>query len=297
MCMQNTLPLNNLNTFVAAANHLSFQKAAESLFVTPSAVSHQVRNLENILGYKLFERLDKQVKLTSQGERLFNEINAPMSQIHDASRKALRGLGENTLALSVAPVFATGWLLPRLKDFYSAHPEINLSMVATSDIVDLLTDAFDASIRFGTGNWQGLATHHLFNSEMVVVCSQQMIANNKGMFTAKEISEMTLVHNTTVPKLWTEWFQQVGITMPEINSANIHVQGSAHIIETLQAGDSVGIIDRNFIEHDIKSGRLAIASEHILENSSGYYLAYPHSLEGLPSLTVFKEWLNTQLFL
>jgi LysR family glycine cleavage system transcriptional activator len=295
--MQNTLPLNNLNTFASAASHLSFQKAAESLFVTPSAVSHQVRNLEKILGYKLFERLDKQVKLTSKGKNLFNEIKIPISQIHDASRKALRGLGGNTLALSVAPVFATGWLLPRLRDFYSSHPEINLSVVATSDVVDLNIDSFDASIRFGTGNWQGLATHHLFNSKMVVVCNHQMIDINKGMFTATEISEMTLVHNTTVPKLWPEWFQQVGITMPKENSSNVHVQGSAHVIETLQAGNSVGIIDRNFIEHDIKSGRLAIANKHILDNFSGYYLSYPLSVETLPSLIVFKEWLNTQLFL
>jgi LysR family glycine cleavage system transcriptional activator len=123
--MQNRLPLNSLNCFAYAADHLSFQKAAEALYVTPSAVSHQIRNLEKVLGYKLFDRSDQGVKLTSLGENLFADIRNPIQQLQAASRRALRGLKDNSLAISVAPIFATGWLLPRLQNFYISYPEIN----------------------------------------------------------------------------------------------------------------------------------------------------------------------------
>ena len=166
--MQSRLPLNSLNTFAAAAEKLSFQAAAEVLFVTPSAVSHQIRHLEELLGYKLFERLDKRVRLTTQGERLFNDIRLPIGQLHEAARRAQRGVDDSTLAISVAPMLATGWLLPRLKDFYQLNSDINLSVVAATEVVDFSSDPFDASIRMGRGGWSNVKAVHLFGSEQLL---------------------------------------------------------------------------------------------------------------------------------
>ena len=293
--MQNRLPLNNLNTFASAAEHLSFQQAAGSLFVTPSAVSHQIRNLEQVLGYKLFDRLDKRVKLTAHGERLFNDIQAPIRQLHEAGRKALRGLEDNVLALSVAPVFATGWLLPRLKDFYARHPDINLSVIATTDVVDFNSDPFDASIRMGKGGWKDLASYRLFNSEIVAVCHPQMLNANMELFTPSEINDRPLIDNSAMPGLWNEWFHSVGIVIPKERDIKLQVQNSAQVIEVLQSGDSIGLIDRNFIKNDIKSGRLAIACEHLLQSENGYFLTAPKSAEALPSFQAFRDWVSTQL--
>ncbi len=311
MCMQNRLPLNNLNTFAAAAENLSFQKAAESLYVTPSAVSHQVRNLEQILGYKLFDRLDKKVKLTAQGERLFNDIRVPIKQLHEAGRKAFRGLEDNALALSVAPVFVTGWLLPRLKDFYACHPDINLSVIATTDMIDFDSDPFDASIRMGKGDWKNLLSYRLFNREIVAVCHPALLMANKKLkankkledniklkatkklFTPLEISNHSLVSNSSMPGLWEEWFQSAKIEIPDGTGVKLQVQNSAQVVEVLQTGDSIGLIDRNFIISDIKSGRLTIACEHVLQGDKGYYLTAPKSAEILPSFQTFKNWLGT----
>lgn len=295
MCMQNRLPLNNLNTFAAAAENLSFQKAAESLYVTPSAVSHQVRNLEQILGYKLFDRLDKKVKLTAQGERLFNDIRTPIKQLHEAGRRAFRGLEDNALALSVAPVFVTGWLLPRLKDFYACHPDINLSVIATTDMIDFDSDPFDASIRMGTGEWEDLLSYRLFNREIVAVCHPSMLEANKQLFTPLEISDHSLVSNSSMPGLWTEWFQSANINIPDGTGVKLQVQNSAQVVEVLQTADSIGLIDRNFIKSDIKSGRLAIACDHVLQGDNGYYLTAPKSAGILPSFQAFKDWLGTRL--
>lgn len=295
MCMQNRLPLNNLNTFAAAAENLSFQKAAESLYVTPSAVSHQVRNLEQILGYKLFDRLDKKVKLTAQGERLFNDIRTPIKQLHEAGRKAFRGLEDNALALSVAPVFVTGWLLPRLKDFYACHPDINLSVIATTDMINFDSDPFDASIRMGTGDWEDLLSYRLFNREIVAVCHPSMLEANEKLFTPLEISNYSLVSNSSMPGLWTEWFQSAKINIPDGTGVKLQVQNSAQVVEVLQTADSIGLIDRNFIKSDIKSGRLAIACDHVLQDETGYYLTAPKSAGILPSFQAFKDWLGTRL--
>ena len=297
MCMQTRLPLNNLNTFTYAAEYLSFLMAAEALFVSPSAVSHQVRNLEKIIGYKLFDRLDKKVRLTHKGERLFNDIRIPIKEIHQAGIRASQSTDENTLSLSVAPIIVTGWLLPRLKDFYLQHPEINLSVIATTDVVDFDKDPFDASIRMGTGHWDDLISYRLFNSEIVAVCHPTLLATNKELFAVTELSKYPQVHNSSMPELWQHWSYSAGIntTAAKNNSVKLQVQNSAQVVEVLQSGDSIGLIDRNLISNDIKSGRLAIACEHVFEGDEGYFLTAPKSAESLLSFQAFKEWLKTQL--
>ncbi len=293
--MQPRLPLNNLNAFAEAAEHLSFQKAAESLFVTPSAVSHQIRNLENILGYKLFERLDKSVRLTPRGERLFLDIRAPMKQIHEASRKAVRGREDNSLALSVAPAFATGWLLPRLRNFHAAHPEINLSVVATIELADFSSDPFDASIRMGSGAWDETRALYLFDQVLAVVCHPSFLAAREGLLRPAQVAEYPLILNAYMPGTWDTWFESVGMQFPATTGDRLEVQGVAQVVEALQSGDVLGLVDRNFIRPDLESGRLAMACDHVVTGSGGYYLVYPESGDELPALVRFREWLVARI--
>ncbi len=293
--MQSRLPLNNLNTFAEAAEHLSFQKAAEALFVTPSAVSHQIRNLENLLGYKLFERLDKSVRLTPRGERLFIDIRAPMKQLHDASRKAVRGRDDNSLSLSVAPAFATGWLLPRLKNFYAAHPDISLSVVATIDLADFSSDPFDASIRMGSGAWDNTSALHLFDQVLAVVCHPSLLQAREGLLTPEQVAEHSLILNAYMPGTWDIWFESAGIAFPATTGGRLEVQGVAQVVEGLQSGDVLGLVDQNFIRQDLESGRLALACEHVVTGSGGYYLVHAESGEALPSLARFRSWLGGQI--
>lgn len=299
MCMQNRLPLNNLNTFAAAAEHLSFQDAAESLFVTPSAVSHQIRNLEKLLGYPLFERLDKSVRLTRRGETLFADIRDPMRQLHEASHKAFRGLADNTLTLSVAPVVATGWLMPRLKDFYAKHPDINLSVIITTDMIEfnndaLKTDSLDASIRIGHGKWPDVDVVRLFGFEIVAVCHPSLIAQKGRLLTPEEVLQNTLIQNTSAPALWRAWFRSAGVTNTDSKDAKFQVQNAAQMTEAIQSGEGIGLIDKKFIRQDLESGRLAIASEHVSYGKDGYHLVSPKSARDMPALQRFREWILRQ---
>lgn len=295
MCMQSRLPLNSLNTFAAAAERLSFQAAAEALFVTPSAVSHQIRHLEGLLGYKLFERLDKRIRLSARGERLYEDIRQPIAQLQEAGRKALRGVDDNTLAISVAPMFATGWLLPRLREFHRDHSDINLSVVVATELVNFGSDPFDAAIRMGAGLWQDLNVQHLFDSEIVAVCRPSLLKDRETLLSPEEIADSELIQNTFIPGLWNEWFSAAGITMNKKQRMQVGVQGSAQVIEAVQSSDAFGLIDKNFIDNDIESGRLKIASDYVLHSEQAYYLTYPDVSVGLPALQRFESWLQEQI--
>ncbi len=293
--MQSPLPLNSLNTFAAAAEKLSFQAAAEGLFVTPSAVSHQIRHLEGLLGYKLFERLDKRIRLTARGERLYEDIRQPIAQLQEAGRKALRGVDDNTLAISVAPMFATGWLLPRLREFHRDHSDINLSVVVATELVNFGSDPFDAAIRMGKGLWQDLQVHHLFDSEIVAVCRPSLLEDREFLLSAEEVAGSELIQNTFIPGLWNEWFDSAGVQSRRKQRMHVGVQGSAQVIEAVQSSDAFGLIDKNFIDNDIESGRLMVASEHVLHSEQAYYLTYPDVSVGLPALERFESWLQEQI--
>ncbi len=294
MYMQARLSLQNLNTFAAAAQALSFQDAAEALHVTPSAVSHQIRNLESMLGYPLFERLDKKIRLTSRGRQLFLEIREPLQQLHQASRNALRGAEDTTLALSVAPVFATRWLVPRLKRFRTLHPEVSLSVIATISLVDFRSDPFDAAIRLGDGNWPDTVSKRLFDKRIVAVCHPDLLARNGGRFDLAQITGQALIDNSFMPGLWQEWLGAAGVEIPT-ELSGLEVQGTAQVLEVVAAGDAIGLVDLSFISDEIESERLVLACDFMLCGGDGFYLTYPEAMAERTSLQLFERWILSQV--
>lgn len=291
--MRARLSFQNLNTFATAAEVLSFQEAAELLHVTPSAVSHQIRSLEASLGYPLFERLDKRVRLTNRGRQLFLEIREPLKQLHQASRNALHGSEDNALALSVAPVFATRWLLPRLKNFRARYPEISLSVIAAAGLVDFRSDPFDAAIRMGNGHWPDTVSKRLFGKRIVAVCHPNLIMNNGGPFAIEQLTDQTLIHNSSMSGLWQEWFDSAGIVFSGA-VAGTEVQSSSQVLEAINAEDAIGLVDRSFVSDEINEGRLVLACDHVLSGDGGYFLTYPESASERTSLQLFEQWIFSQ---
>lgn len=292
--MRSKLSFQNLNTFAAAAERLSFQDAAETLHVSASAVSHQIRSLEAMLGYPLFERLDKRVRLTNRGKQLFLEIRDPLRQLHQASRNALRGSDDSTLSLSVLPVFATRWLLPRLKDFRIQYPEVSLSVVASADLVDFRSDPFDAAIRMGSGHWPDLVAKRLFGQRIAAVGHPKLVTSHGSRFTVEELPAQTLINNSSVSGLWQEWFESAGST-PKGALTNIEVQGMSQVLEAINAEEGIGLIDLSFVETDLEEERLMLACDHVLTGDGGYFLTYPESMSERTSLQVFQTWALSQI--
>ena len=159
-------PLNALRVFDAAARHLSFTRAADELFVTQAAVSHQIKSLEDFLGLKLFRRRNRSLLLTEEGQSYFQDIKEIFSQLTEATRKLQARSAKGALTVSLLPSFAIQWLVPRLTSFNSAYPGIDVRIQAVDRQEDKLADDVDVAIFYGRGNWpgpgkqsKGLATH------------------------------------------------------------------------------------------------------------------------------------------
>lgn len=292
--MQPRLPLNHLNTLAAAAELLSFQQAAERLHVSPSAVSHQIRHLEKLLSYKLFDRLDKRVRLTRRGEQLFAEIQEPLRRLREASQRALQPQNSNALALSAAPAFATRWLLPRMRDFQAGHPEITLSVFATTEITDFRKDPFDAAIRLGPGKWEGTRSHRLMPQRLVAVCRPQLLKQASGSLTLEQIMELPRIHYAALPQQWSHWLASAGVT-GKIPAGGLEVQNSSQALEAVQTSNAIALVDLGTIDRELASGRIVLASPHILEDDDSYHLVWPPRSEGSPGLLALQQWLDQEI--
>ncbi len=171
-------PLHALRAFEAAARHLSFARAAVELNLTPSAISHQIRHLEESLGRRLFERRHRGLELTAVGRVYFPLVRGAFEQLAQAT-VLIGGTGpelRNVLTISCMPSFAMVWLIPRLPAFQAAHPAIEVRLDTSSRFVDFARDGIDVGIRFGTGQWPGVAAEFLFSETLFPICAPALIA-------------------------------------------------------------------------------------------------------------------------
>ncbi len=188
-------PLNALRSYEAAARHLSFTKAAGELGVTPAAVSHQVKMLEDYIGVALFERINRQLVLTSAGEAClpciqtaFEGLAAAVGTISVAGRSGV-------LSVSVAPSFAGKWLLPRLERFKIEHPDIDVRVDASMKLVDFASGEVDLAIRYGAGRYSGLVAERLISEAVTPVCSPKLLEGRNPLRTPDDIRFHALLHD------------------------------------------------------------------------------------------------------
>lgn len=292
--MRPRIPLSHLNTFAAAANELSFQAAAVQLNVTPSAVSHQVRNLEAQLGYPLFDRTDKGVRLTARGRQLFSDVDRPLKQLHEAIDAVLRAKEDDLLTVSAAPVFATRWLIPRVGLFRREHPDTALSVIATADLLDFHMDNIDCAIRLGSGPWAGTDAELLFHTRIAAVCAPRVVEANGGRFAAEELATQKRVHNLGMPDLWNRWFESAGVPYPR-QAPTLQVQSAAQVLEALQADDCIGLFDLNLVKTELEDGRIRLACDDVLKDGEGYHLVTPKDRAGSAPIRDFSAWLRGQI--
>ena len=179
-------PLNALRVFDAAARHLSFTRAADELFVTQAAVSHQIKSLEDFLGLKLFRRRNRSLLLTEEGQSYFQDIKEIFSQLNEATRKLQARSAKGALTVSLLPSFAIQWLVPRLSSFNSAYPGIDVRIQAVDREEDKLADDVDVAIFYGRGNWPGLRVEKLYAEYLLPVCSPLLLTGEKALKTPDE---------------------------------------------------------------------------------------------------------------
>jgi LysR family glycine cleavage system transcriptional activator len=291
-------PLNALRAFEVSARHLSFTRAADELFVTPAAVSQQVRQLEEILGYRLFERGGKALELTAGGAALLPGIRDGFDRLADAVQRAGGLDRRQSLKVSVAPSFAAKWLLPRLDDFALGHPEIDLHVDASMALVDLRRDEVDAAIRYGSGQYPGLVVERILAEEVVVVCRPDLPSAARPLATPADLAHHTLLHDDSLDNdhtcpTWEMWLRAAGVTGVEVGRG-LRFNQSSLVLEAALHGRGVALAKAALAEADLAAGRLVRPLGRGLPVAFAYYLATTEVKARDPRVLAFKAWLAEQ---
>ncbi|WP_354684666.1 LysR substrate-binding domain-containing protein [Cupriavidus necator] len=290
--MRKLPPLSALRAFEAAARRASFKHAADELSVTPTAVSHQIRLLEELLGVKLFERQTRKVRLTAAGHLLFPAIRDGLDGMERAVLSVRRARQANVATLTSTVAFMARRLAPRAGQFRAAHPDWTLRLDASDQIVDLDSDA-DAAIRYGTGNYPGLVVEPLFRDRFAPVCSPSL-----KLRSAADLKRATLIHFEWGPGardderalVWRQWLAPAGIEVPD-PEAGLAFTEEIHAVQATVAGQGVGLLSLTLVAEELASGVLVQPFPLALE-SFRYDLVYSPRAADRPATRLLSEWVK-----
>lgn len=282
-------PLNALRAFESAARHLSVKLAAEELCVTPGAVSQMLRNLEDHLGVKLFERVNRGILLTQAGRDYLPPIRNAFRQIAEASKRVAVTADTGILTLSVTPFFASAWLVPRLKSFQKAHPEIDLQILTSGALVDFSRDGVDLAIRHGAGRYPGLRSYRVVSVEMVPVAAPLLVERLGMPELFNELTRWPQVHDAD-RKGWSLWFQAQGIDEVGVPRGP-SFDDSGLLLSAVVAGQGVGLLPAAMVALDVAEGRLVMLAKPTHMETFAYYLVYPEAKHDNPKISALRDWV------
>ena len=293
--MQRLPGLPAFRTFEAAARHLSFSRAAESLSVTPAAVSSQIRALEDQLGVQLFLRTSRQVVLTDAGRILLAGVTEAFATLTRAVAQ-LAGADGRTLRVTTSASFAAKWLLPRLGRFRAAHPEVDVVIDASEATVDITRSDAAVAIRFGHGDWPGARADRLIEERVFPVCSPALLEGPHPLRTPGDLRHHPLIHmewqasGDTWPD-WRTWLLAAGVT--DIDAAHgVRLTSYALASQEAIAGRGVALGNTSLVGDDLASGRLVRPFALSLKVAAdfAYYLVTPAAQADRPLVAAFRAW-------
>ena len=286
-----------MQAFARVVETGSFTKAADELSLTQSAVSRQVQALEALLGVDLFNREGRRIELTAAGALYQHELSAALGRIRSATLQTIAfSSGGGTLHLAVLPTFGSKWLLPRMNDFYTRHPDIVVHIHSRIMHADLASAAGDmnAIIVAGSGPWPGFISHKLLTEKLVVVASPAALPEYRAMTPADLAASHSLLNVVSRPNAWSDWFERHALDHRMMRSGP-GFELTAHLIQAVVAGIGIGLVPRILVQDEIRAGTLVTLFEP-MESGRGYYLAYANRYQNLPSLMAFSEWLQSLPF-
>lgn len=292
-------PLNALRVYEASARHLSFVKASEELSVTPAAISHQVKNLEEYLGLQLFLRQSRSLLLTESGKLLLSELRDVFLRLDKAMEQVIKSGAPKSITISVAPTFAVMWLIPRLQKFYALHPGIDVRISTGLELVDFQRDDFDAAIRLGTGQWFGLEAIKLFEESVTPMCSPRLLETPGALNSPDDLCNHVLLHNHSMDydpqaPTWDTWLNAAGASHVEA-SRGTHFSLPDHGLQASIDGAGVVLGWRSLAAADLAAGRIVAPFDLVLPLGSSFYLVYPESHGPRPNIAAFRNWILKEI--
>ncbi len=283
---------------MAAGRHLNFTRAADELGLTPAAVSHQIKEIEDQLGVVLFIRTSRSIRLTEAGAALCDASADAIDVLNRAVSKA-RKLTRGTALLKVTldAQFAAKWLMRRVDGFRKLHPDIELRFDISYDVRDFDLDDVDVGIRFGTGKYPGLHAERLFDNIIIPVCSPKLLQSGPPLNVPRDLFNHTLVHiewsqqGVTWPN-WRMWMAAAGVDDFD-DSRSIVFSNSSDAVQAAIDGSVVALADFAMVANDLSEGRLVRPFDLGIRvaREFAYFLVYPKSSEGDPRIEAFRAWI------
>ncbi len=287
---QRWLPsLSALRAFEAAARHESAKLAAEELSVTATAISHQIRALEESLGVALFLRKPRQLELTAQGRELQQTLESAFDSISVTAKRLSARPCRQAITLSTTPAVAVRWLLSWVCLLRESHPDIDLRIHASHEPVALDGVTADIAIRYGDGRWPGLVAEKLFDNTFIPACSPRL-----GLQDVADLPRHTLIHfrNQAVvssPLDWALWQKQAQVPGLDV-SAGLVFSDETHAVSAAIGAQGVALMSRQLIEDELREGRLVQPFGPEVEGKP-FFLVYPEGRRDEPAIKAVREWV------
>lgn len=285
-------PLNSLKAFEAAAKHLSFTKAADELFVTQAAISHQIKLLEDFLGFPLFVRKNRALLLTELGQTYFLDIRNILRKLADVTDNLKQQNKQKILAIKIPQTFGMHWLVPKLSQFKQKHPDIDVRINGASNDEGLLTKEIDVAVYYGRGNWQGLKAERLADANLVILAASSLL-QEKPINTFSDLIGHTRLHIHNRDN-WQ-------ILLEKLNLEQINLQHDpvfSHTFMALQAaihGQGIVLANEFLAQQEIKSGHLQQVLNVTLPDSKAFFVVYDPNREQDPVITAFRDWVFSSI--
>ncbi|QZA77762.1 LysR family transcriptional regulator [Deefgea tanakiae] len=281
-------PLAALRAFEAVARLGSVVKAAESLNVTHSAISHQLRTIEDFLGLSLFLREGKRLQLTEEGRIYALRIRGALADMSEATQRVLTRPKPNDITIGVVPSFALNWLVPRLPDFKAKYPQYTVSLRAGLGFEEMNNGLLDMAVRMGSGGWDGMKQVHLMDDYHIMVAAPSYQPRPTSV---NDIKTATIIHNPAIP--WATWCQAAGLAdwrptpSYSYNDSNLE-------LEAAQLGHGIMLARTSLVESHLANGTLVQISDICVPYQYPYWLVWPDRSSTSGKIADFSVWISEQ---
>lgn len=290
--MRRLPPLSSLRAFEAAARLGSFKRAASELAVTPTAISHQIRSLEEHIGLPLFKRDVRKVKLTEAGVQLFPVLRDGFDSFEATLARLVQMKKRASVTISATNAFTAKWLVPRMRKFHELHPDIDLLLNASDEVVDLVDSAVDIAIRYGEGPYAGLKSEVMFTDRYAPVVHPKL-----GVTEVKDLDRATFIHfNWKRPHplnpTWEGWYAQAGLRWT-MRSGQLRFSDEGHAIQAAVAGQGIALLSLPLVAEEIACGHLVQPFGPTMAGHT-YHLVMRSDRAASPPVTAVADWLRSQ---
>jgi LysR family glycine cleavage system transcriptional activator len=290
-------PLNALRAFEATARHLSFSKAADELHVTPAALSHQIRGLEDLLALKLFHRKARSIELTAAAQLMYPGIRSGFESLRTAVDQLDRAKQDRIIVVSASPGLTAKWLVPRIYRFLERHPDVDTRISSSVAFSNFTSDGVDVGLRLSSGVHPDLHVEKLADEYMLPLCSPRLLEGERPLQCPQDLSRFPLIQ-IDLPGLvptWDDWLATVGIDGVD-TTRGLRLNVADHALDAASEGAGVVLGYKLVASRDITLGRLVVPfGPELALPGRAYYFVCPKGQQSRPTVQAFRDWLFEEI--